>query len=105
MTRKIKLTKTAQLRLDQLLGYLEEEWSEKVKQDFIEKLDKRVEHVRIRPSLFPKSLIKEGLHKCVVSKQTTFYYTYSQTEITILTVFDTRQDPNKLERQMKPNKT
>lgn len=28
MTRKIKLTKTAQLRLDQLFGYLEEEWSE-----------------------------------------------------------------------------
>ena len=105
MNRRIKLTKTAQLRLDQLLEYLEKEWSEKVKQDFIKKMDKRIEHVRNRPSLFPTSSIKKGLHKCVVSKQTTFYYLHNQTEITILTVFDTRQDPNKLPRHIKPNKT
>ena len=58
MTRNIKLTKTAQQQLDQLLDYLEQEWSEKVKQDFIEKLDERVEVVRLRPSLFPTSAIK-----------------------------------------------
>lgn len=100
MTRTVKLTITAQLRLNQLIEYLEIEWSEKVKQDFIKKLDKRIEHVQKRPHIFPKSSIKSGLHKCVVSKQTTFYYLHSQTEITILTVFDTRQDPNKLRQQV-----
>ena len=60
MNRRIKLTKTAQLRLDQLLEYLEKEWSEKVKQDFIKKMDKRIEHVRNRPSLFSNIFNKEG---------------------------------------------
>lgn len=103
MSRTVKLTHTAQVRLNRLLEYLENEWSEKVKLDFIRKLDKRIEHVRIRPNLFQKSSIKLGLHKCVLSKQTTFFYIHKQAEITILTVFDTRQDPNKLKRHIKPN--
>jgi len=93
MTRTVKLTKTAQQRLDKLLEYLETHWSEKVKDEFILKLDKRIEQVRIRPNLFPSSSIKTGLHKCVVTKQTTFYYNHTKAEVVILTVFDNRQDP------------
>lgn len=105
MIRTIKLTKTAQHRLTQLLTYLETEWSEKVKQDFVQKLDQRIEQVRMRPNLFPKSQIKKGLHKCVITKQTTFYYQHNRNYITILTIFDTRQDPDKLNKQTKGNKT
>jgi len=98
MSRRILLTETAQAQLGHLLDYLESEWSEKVKQEFLEKLDKRIELVRKRPNLFPTSKIKSGLHKCVVTKQTTMFYMYNQTEITVLSIFDTRQDPDKLER-------
>lgn len=105
MSRAIKLTNTAQVRLKHLLAYLESEWSEPVKQAFIKKLDKRLEQVRLRPNLFPKSNIKQGLHKCVVTKQTTFYYQHNQTEIIILTFFDSRQDPLKLRKQTKGKKT
>ena len=38
MTRSVRLTKTAQLGLNQLLDYLEHEWSDKVKQEFIREL-------------------------------------------------------------------
>ncbi len=38
--RKIILSRNAALKLDKLLHYLENEWSEKVKQEFINKLDK-----------------------------------------------------------------
>ncbi|NLP59458.1 type II toxin-antitoxin system RelE/ParE family toxin, partial [Lutibacter sp. B1] len=45
----------------------------------------------------------KGLFKCVVTKQTTFYYRikFEREEIEIITVFDTRQDPNKLENDIK----
>lgn len=64
MIRTIRHSKTAQHRLSHLLVYLETEWSEQVKQDFINKLDKRIAQVRIRQNLFLKSSIKNGLHKC-----------------------------------------
>ena len=41
----------------------------------------------------------------VVTKQTTFYYQHDQTEITILTILDTRQDLDRLINQTKENET
>ncbi len=38
--RKIKLSKRASKKLEKLLEYLELEWSLKVKEDFIKKLNK-----------------------------------------------------------------
>jgi len=40
MKREVKLSTRAMKRLDKLLVFLEEEWSVKVKNDFIKKLDK-----------------------------------------------------------------
>jgi plasmid stabilization system protein ParE len=68
MKRKVKLTNTAKSQLKNLLEYLEEAWPEKVKRNFVKKLDKRIEMVSSNPNLFPRSFIKEGLHKCVVTK-------------------------------------
>ena len=50
------------------------------------------------PEICPQSKIFEGLFKCVVTKQTTFYYrvNYDVKEIEVVTVIDTRQDLNKL---------
>ena len=71
MALKVFLSPTAKLRLEKLLVYLRQKWSEKVKQDFIERFD-------------------------LVTKQTTFYYRIKGSEIEIAALFDTRQDPEKL---------
>jgi hypothetical protein len=43
------------------------------------------------------------LFKCVVTKQTTFYYRieFDKKEIEIITVFAARQNPNKLDKDIK----
>ena len=53
-----------------------------------------------RVSYDSKSNKFQGLYKCVVTKQTTFYYRVSVElkEIEIITIFDTRQNPNKLKK-------
>ena len=44
----------------------------------------------------------KGLFKCIVTKQTTFYYRVlsDKNEIEIITLFDTRQDPEKLRKDI-----
>jgi plasmid stabilization system protein ParE len=47
--RKVILSKRTSKKIDKLLNYLEFKWSEKVKQDFISKLDKSIKKVREFP--------------------------------------------------------
>ncbi|HNV51805.1 MAG TPA: hypothetical protein PKM28_02850, partial [Tenuifilaceae bacterium] len=71
MKREVRLAKRAMKKLDNLLVYLEKEWSIKVKNDFIVKLDKSLKQIQKLPDSFPESEKVKGLRKCVVTKQTT----------------------------------
>lgn len=93
MDRTIKLSKRTAGKLEKLLEYLESGWSEKVKRDFIKKLDRSLNLIKINPDSFEKTEVVKGLHKCVISKQTTLYYRYNKNFINIVTLFDNRQDP------------
>jgi len=99
MIRTIKLSKRAAKKLDKLLEYLETEWSVKVKQEFIDKLDKSLKLIQKNPDLFPESTMKRDLHKCVLTKQTTIFYRVDKKNINIVTLFDNRQDPKKLDKE------
>src|SRR5690606_13598482 len=101
MERKIVLSKTAEKKLQKLFNFLTEEWSEKVKNEFIKKLDFSINSIKNQPESFPESKMQKGLRKCVVTKQTTLYYSFNIKQISILTVFDTRQHPQKLNKELK----
>jgi plasmid stabilization system protein ParE len=92
---KVVLSATAKFRLLNLLEYLENKWSTKVKDDFIKKLDRSIVRISKYPESCPKSSELEGLHKCVVTKHNTFFYLVKTEEIEIVTLFDTRQNPSK----------
>lgn len=101
MKREIKLSKRAAKTLDNLLIYLENEWSAKVKNNFIRKLDKTLKQIDFLPDSFPESVEITGLRKCVVTKQTTIFYNYSDNTINIVTIFDNRQNPELLMKESK----
>lgn len=100
MSRKVFLSKTAEKKLDKLFEYLITEWSVKVKTDFVEKLDSSIEIIKNQPEMFPESKKGEGLRKCVITKQTILYYRYNSKRINIVTLFDTRQNPKKLDKEI-----
>ena len=99
MSRKIVLSKRASRNLEKLLEYLETEWSIRIKNNFIKKLDRSLHILKEKPESSPKSDRVIGLHKCVVTKQTTVYYKFDSEKLYIVTIFDTRQDPNKLNKE------
>jgi len=88
-------------KLDSLLVYLENEWSTKVKHNFILKLDKSLKQIQKLPDSFPESEKIRGLRKCVVTKQTMVFYRYSDTSIDVITIFDNRQNPKSQKQEMK----
>lgn len=101
MKRTIIFSKNAEESLFELLEYLEIKWSKKVKDKFISKLDKVIYLIEKEPEIFPKSELNKNYHKCVLSKQTTIYYKFNTKRVEIIAFFDTRQDPNKIKKDIK----
>ena len=100
MSRKVVVSKNAEKKLNSLFDYLTENWSLKVKSHFVNKLDKNIKLIPKHPESFPESVKEKGLHKCVITKQTTLYYRFDEKQIKIVTVFDTRQHPKKLKKDL-----
>ncbi len=100
MSRKVVISKTAERKLEKLFKYLIEKWSVKVKKDFVKKLDSSIEIIKNQPEIFPESKKGKSLRKCVITKQTTLFYRYNSKRINIVTIFDTRQNPNKLDKEI-----
>ena len=100
---KVFLSELAENKLLKLTDFLLKNWSLKVKNDFTKKLTSKIQQISNQPESCPQSSEFNGLFKCVVTKQTTFYYriNFDKKEIEIITVFDTRQNPNILEKDIK----
>jgi plasmid stabilization system protein ParE len=98
----IYFSEIAKFKLNILTTYLLENWNLQTKNDFLKKLDFKIQQIKSQPYSCIQSYDFKGLYKCVVTKQTTFYYRISkkQQEIEIITIFDTRQNPNKLEKYL-----
>jgi plasmid stabilization system protein ParE len=97
------LSELAESKLLKLSAYLTEHWGVSAKNKFIATFTEKVNQVAAQPESCPKSDAFPGLYKCVVTKQTTFYYRLAveKEEIEIITIFDTRQNPDKLKKDIK----
>ncbi|REE06926.1 type II toxin-antitoxin system RelE/ParE family toxin [Winogradskyella pacifica] len=99
---KVFLSELAESKLLKLSEYLIEEWNLKTRDKFISKLNDKIKQISSQPDSCPKSSEFKNLYKCVVTKQTTFFYRIiaEQKEIEIITIFDTRQNPDKLQKDI-----
>lgn len=100
MLRKVIISKRAENKLEKLLNYLIESWSLKAKSDFVKKMDRNIEIIKVHPESFPESQKETGLHKCVITKQTTLYFRFDSKQIKVVTIFDNRQNPKKLNKEL-----
>ncbi|WP_127845266.1 type II toxin-antitoxin system RelE/ParE family toxin [Psychroflexus aestuariivivens] len=99
---EVFLSELAESKLIKLSEYLLENWNLKTRDKFISKLTDKIKQISFQPNSCPQSTEFNGLYKCVVTKQTTFYYRIlSQVnEIEIVTIFDTRQNPDELKKDI-----
>jgi len=94
---KVFLSKQAEFKLNITLTYILEKWSVKERNNFLKLLDDKINQISKHPKSCLKSEKFKGIHRCVLSKQTVFFYQINNnSEIEIITFFDTRQNPESI---------
>lgn len=96
MLKPIIWSPLAESDFDQILEYLYHKWNQQVTIQFIEITEKVIQKVAAKPKLFPVINKEEKIRKCVITKHNTLFYRETKTQIEILRIYDTRQDPDKL---------
>jgi len=95
-TYKIIWTDEAYKNLQHIIDYLEKFWTSREIRKFARLLDKQLVLIKKNPALYPYSIKSKHIRKSVLTKQITLYYRVADTEIYLVTLFDSRQKPNKL---------
>ena len=95
-TYKIIWTDEAFRNLENIITYLEKFWTEKEIRKFARLLDKQLILIKKNPALYPFSKKSDDIRKSVLTKQITLYYRIIEREIYLISLFDSRQNPDKL---------
>ena len=93
---RIRWTEEASNNLENIVKYLESNWSEKELKSFFLKLEKQLELISIFPQAYPLSAFTKKIHRCVFLENLSIYYIIDNESIILLSIFDTRQNPKKL---------
>jgi plasmid stabilization system protein ParE len=96
MAKEVILTPRAEQNFVKIVAYLTYKWGPSVTNNFID----RFEHVLILlaedPGMFQFADRVKRVQKCLVTKHNILYFKEFDEVIKIITIFDTRQDPQKL---------
>jgi plasmid stabilization system protein ParE len=79
-----------------ILEYLNKNWDEKVTNQFVDLTENILKQISINTKQFPVIHKKEKIRKCVLTKHNALFYRDNKTQVDILRIYDTRQDPNTL---------
>jgi plasmid stabilization system protein ParE len=88
----VLITPEAAADVSRINQYLLENWSERVRDNFIKKLRKSVAIMQTMPFAYPVSNTKTTLRKCVITPQTSLYYTIKGETVVIVSVLDNRMN-------------
>jgi plasmid stabilization system protein ParE len=81
-------------KLDKLLKYLEEEWSPKIADEFLDKLEECIQSITLHPKIGNTTLLKNT--RCIlITKHNKVYYRIEKNKVIVLNIIDTRRNPEK----------
>ena len=94
---KIIWSDEALQNLLKIIEYLNYQWSKKEIHKFVKKLDNRINLISENSLIFPTSQTKKNIRKSVLTKQISLFYQINKKTVEIITLFDNRSDPDKIE--------
>lgn len=99
----VNATSRTEDRIFLLVSYLNEEWSERVKDNFLLDLSKCIEYIQWNPALFPIYDENRNIRRCVITKHNFLIYQIRDNDIQVLTIWDNRMDIESLNRLLTNN--
>jgi len=95
MAYRIKINKRFKIESQKVYQYLAEEWNFKVADDFIENLYTRIYKLAETLHSGSPTAKYKNIRKIIISKHNKVYYRVKGKTITILTLFESKQNPKK----------
>jgi plasmid stabilization system protein ParE len=96
MDYKLFWTEESIRNLEEILNYLISNWSQKVVDNFKQKLSKQLELILSNPEMFPVSNFNPRLRKAVLSRQTTIFYEVKGNIVYLAYLFVNRNNIEKI---------
>ena len=95
MALKIRWTTRADIKLDQLIIYLESEWGDSVVKAFMRKLYDFLEILSEFPEIGSMQYPEKRIRGFALTKQVLLFYRIDDNQIVLLDFFDNRSDTKK----------
>lgn len=96
MVKKVIFSPVANERLKEIINYLVKEWSVSSAEKFLNILEVKLSLISKFPLLYPAFKDEQDIHYCVINEQITLYYRITESNIEIITLFDSRRNPSNL---------
>lgn len=96
MSKNVVWSPAAEKDFGEILDYLNLKWNQNVINKFINTIDDNIGLIIEDPKIFPVINDNLQIRKSVITKHNTLYYRVTSSEIHIVRLFDSRQDPKKL---------
>jgi len=96
MAKEVVVTPTAAVNYENITDYLMVKWGISATNNFIDRFDQVLILLSESPGIFPFVDKAKQVQKCLLTKHNILYFTETADVVKILTIFDTRQDPQKL---------
>jgi plasmid stabilization system protein ParE len=94
MPYNIEWSPRAKFTHQQILDYLQKNWTEKEINNFVTRTETVLLYISQNPLQYPYSK-ENDIHKCVLRKQVSLYYQIKQNTVELLYFWDNRQNPKK----------
>lgn len=97
MTRAVIWSPDSEKDIEIILDYLAAKWNHRVVAAFLTKIENTIQFIQEDPHIFPIIHKKLQIRKSVLTKHNTLYYREKHNKIEIIRIFDSRQNPSKLQ--------
>jgi len=93
---EVRWTDEAVGQLDEIIDYLEKNWSEKEITQFYDRLEESLQMISTNPNTFKVSLRKPNTREFLLASHTTLFYEFTDSSVYILALWQNRKDPEDL---------
>ena len=94
MALTVRWTFEAEFQLDEILNYLENNWTDKETRSFFSKLEKGIRTISEHPYQQKQSLRKEGTREYQIIPKITLFYEFDEFEVIVLLLWSNRANPD-----------
>lgn len=95
MAYQVIIKKRFTNKVQKVLAWLNKEWSVKVAEEFLEKVDYRIDILAIQPYAGAPSTKVKDIRGLLITRHNKLYYKVKGDKVIILNMYDTRINPKK----------